>query len=210
MRRNVQFLALCVLFFAGSVHADSPTIGASGERVSEMQQLLSATGYYSYEITGYFGEITQSALQRFQCDKMNICSGSPQSTGWGSFGPRTYAVLAGFSGPPRPSGGVTGGTPPNTTMLIATLLEQVRALQAQLAVLLGQSGQYFWQIGDWGACSYGMQTRAVSCAGNAGSVFADNLCSMPKPLTQQSCIAPGDNTSLCQIGLSRVGECTLY
>jgi chitodextrinase len=43
--------------------------------------------------TGYFGALTQKAVQKFQCDQGVVCSGNPQSTGWGLVGSRTRKAL---------------------------------------------------------------------------------------------------------------------
>jgi chitodextrinase len=43
--------------------------------------------------TGFYGSLTQKAVQTFQCDEGIVCSGSPATTGWGSVGPRTRKIL---------------------------------------------------------------------------------------------------------------------
>lgn len=41
-------------------------VGSSGDKVTELQQRLTELGFYSGDITGYFGEQTQAAYMRFQ------------------------------------------------------------------------------------------------------------------------------------------------
>ena len=65
-------------------------LGTKGEDVAELQNYLRKLGFYTYpEITGYYGPATQQAVQRFQCSKMGICSGTPWTTGYGVVGPAT-------------------------------------------------------------------------------------------------------------------------
>lgn len=70
------------------------TIGSSGSDVVFLQKYLAQTGDYTYgEITGYFGSVTQAAVQRFQCRLNIICSGSAGTTGYGVAGPTTRQVV---------------------------------------------------------------------------------------------------------------------
>jgi chitodextrinase len=66
------------------------TIGMSGADVSTIQSFLINQGYLTVQnATGYFGLLTQSAVQAFQCAEQIVCSGSPDSTGYGAVGKRT-------------------------------------------------------------------------------------------------------------------------
>ena len=69
--------------------------GAVGTEVADLQGFLAGLqGIYSEAlITGFFGPLTEKALQRFQ-EKYNIVSfGSPASNGFGLLGPRTRAMI---------------------------------------------------------------------------------------------------------------------
>lgn len=47
---------------------------------------------------------------------------------------------------------------------------------------------YSWDIGDWGSCSNGLQTRNVNCVSSSGAFVSDSYCSaVAKPQTQRSC-----------------------
>lgn len=76
------------------------SFGARGQDVIELQNTLIAQGDLATgNNTGYFGRLTQVAVQKFQCRTNIICSGSPSTTGYGTVGPRTRAkILEGFSG----------------------------------------------------------------------------------------------------------------
>ncbi len=64
-------------------------------QVKALQQFLAQdkTLYPEGTITGYFGDLTLKALQKFQCKYNIVCSGTPSSTGYGATGPKTRAKL---------------------------------------------------------------------------------------------------------------------
>ncbi len=70
----------------------------------QVEYLQQALNYLNYPIsqsgpgsagneTTYFGNLTRVALQKFQCDKLSICSGSPSTNGYGNLGPITRAEI---------------------------------------------------------------------------------------------------------------------
>jgi hypothetical protein len=68
--------------------------GSTGSEVTLLQQKLVSLGYLTNaEVTGYFGPITEAAVQKFQCDKGIVCSGTPETTGYGAVGPATRTAL---------------------------------------------------------------------------------------------------------------------
>ena len=70
-------------------------LGASGTDVLLLQQLLIAGGFLPQgDATGYFGLLTQAAVQSFQAHSGIVSSGSPQTTGYGAVGPHTRAAIA--------------------------------------------------------------------------------------------------------------------
>lgn len=70
-------------------------LGSAGSDVQTLQTILKQKGYFPQEqsVTNYFGPITQGALRKFQCDKLQVCSGTPTTTGYGATGPRTRKQL---------------------------------------------------------------------------------------------------------------------
>lgn len=71
------------------------SVGSSGGDVRALQEFLKKEGDYTYgEVTGYFGPVTQEAVQRFQARTGVVSSGSPQTTGYGLVGPSTRRALA--------------------------------------------------------------------------------------------------------------------
>jgi peptidoglycan hydrolase-like protein with peptidoglycan-binding domain len=78
------------------------SMGMSNEQVTTLQQILKTGGYFTAEVTGYFGTKTYAAVVAYQ-----QANGIP---GTGYVGPKTRAALAGNSGtvdPPPSSSGVT-------------------------------------------------------------------------------------------------------
>jgi peptidoglycan hydrolase-like protein with peptidoglycan-binding domain len=70
-------------------------MGASGNDVSSLQQFLAqdASVYPDKLVTGYFGALTQAAVQRWQAKYGIVSSGTPDSNGFGVVGPRTKAAI---------------------------------------------------------------------------------------------------------------------
>ncbi len=63
--------------------------GSTGSDVQALQEYLQETADYTGEITGYFGPLTESAVQRWQERNGVVSEGSPETTGFGIVGPRT-------------------------------------------------------------------------------------------------------------------------
>ena len=74
-----------------SVISGNLQVGSSGEDVTRLQQFLSQDKavYPQGLVTGYFGEDTQAAVQRWQTDRGIVATGTPDSTGYGVVGPHT-------------------------------------------------------------------------------------------------------------------------
>lgn len=70
-------------------------LGSRGQEVAQLQKFLARDPqlYPERLVTGYFGLLTEKALERFQCKYGIVCSGSSQTTGYGAVGPRTRAKL---------------------------------------------------------------------------------------------------------------------
>jgi peptidoglycan hydrolase-like protein with peptidoglycan-binding domain len=61
--------------------------------------------YPEGKITGYYGALTQAAVQRFQAKNSIVSSGSPSTTGYGRVGSQTAAAIQAACG----SGGIATG-----------------------------------------------------------------------------------------------------
>ena len=70
-------------------------VGSKGASVSCLQEFLIAEGYLAAgNVTGYFGPLTQRALQAFQAHEGIVSNGDPRSTGYGLAGIRTRTRIA--------------------------------------------------------------------------------------------------------------------
>ena len=70
--------------------------GATGDDVSRLQQFLARDPsiYPEANISGYFGSLTEAAVQRWQVKFNIVSSGTAATTGYGVVGPRTAAAIA--------------------------------------------------------------------------------------------------------------------
>jgi hypothetical protein len=68
--------------------------GVNHPQVATLQSFLMKQGYLPQDTpTTFFGQLTDGALKRFQCEKLSVCSGTPDTTGYGATGPRTRALV---------------------------------------------------------------------------------------------------------------------
>ncbi len=73
--------------------------GMDNNNVRNLQKTLSSNKniYPQGLITGYFGPLTEKAVERFQTEYKIVSSGTPSTTGYGLVGPRTRAMLRSIS-----------------------------------------------------------------------------------------------------------------
>jgi len=69
------------------LYADQ-TDSTTGGEVSKLQRFLGVNP------TGFFGPLTQEAVQRWQASRGIVSSGSPDTTGYGYVGPRTRSAMS--------------------------------------------------------------------------------------------------------------------
>lgn len=68
--------------------------GLRNANVTALQTFLIQGNYLGAGYaTGFYGSLTQKAVQSFQCAQNIVCSGSPATTGYGSVGPRTRSAI---------------------------------------------------------------------------------------------------------------------
>lgn len=79
---------ICSLPFVRSL-----TQGERGDTVVALQDFLKKEGYFNEESTGFFGSLTEGALQKWQSTRGVVSYGSPGVTGWGVMGPRTWQAI---------------------------------------------------------------------------------------------------------------------
>ncbi|PIR86259.1 hypothetical protein COU13_01975 [Candidatus Kaiserbacteria bacterium CG10_big_fil_rev_8_21_14_0_10_43_70] len=76
------------------------SIGSEGADVTALQKYLASDPsiYPEAIISGYFGTLTQAAVGRWQASRGIVSSGTPDTTGYGSVGPRTREALRNCGG----------------------------------------------------------------------------------------------------------------
>ena len=92
--------------------------GSSGDDVTRLQQFLARdpSVYPEAQVTGYYGSLTQMAVQRWQTKYNIVSSGTPSSTGFGVVGPRTAAAISLQCSTMSGGGTVSGGTGTGTAV----------------------------------------------------------------------------------------------
>ncbi len=68
-------------------------LGEHGEEVRLLQQAFADNGLLSVPPTGFYGPLTEKAVEAFQSAHSIISFGSPFTTGYGSVGPKTLAEI---------------------------------------------------------------------------------------------------------------------
>jgi spore germination protein len=126
--------------FATAATPRTLIVGTTGSDVVALQTALISKGYLAPGYaTGMFGPLTLAAVQKFQCDRKVVCSGSS----YGIYGPLTRAALLGATGgntAPAPSANID----PSTGGIISPLSS---------GQLNGQSAGPAWtgglEVGGW-------------------------------------------------------------
>lgn len=68
--------------------------GVNGTDVTNLQVFLAAEGFFDVaNATGFFGKLTEAAVQAWQKAKAIVTEGDPATTGFGAVGPKTRAAL---------------------------------------------------------------------------------------------------------------------
>lgn len=102
MLTTALFVTLFGIQNAHALITASMDVGSTGSNVTELQTYLAtnASIYPSGLVTGYFGPLTQAAVQRFQTAQGIVSSGTPGTTGYGRVGPQTMMRLNSLMGSP--------------------------------------------------------------------------------------------------------------
>lgn len=117
-------------------------LGDRGSEVTELQTYLAtnASIYPEGLITGYFGQLTKAAVERFQTTQGIISQGTPATTGYGRVGPQTMARINSLLG----SGG--GQTSWDTSPILSNPTVQYSNTSATFAWTTNEptQGQVYW------------------------------------------------------------------
>ncbi|QQG38200.1 MAG: cupredoxin domain-containing protein [Candidatus Kaiserbacteria bacterium] len=99
--------------------------GSSGDDVTRLQQFLARDSaiYPEAQITGYYGALTEAAVQRWQVKFNIVSSGTPDTTGYGVVGPRTAAAIALVCSTMSTSGGGVSTVPGSTAASVGGFIQ---------------------------------------------------------------------------------------
>lgn len=123
--------------------------GLQGTQVSALQSLLADGGYLNPAYaTGFFGNLTLGAVEKFQCDKNIVCTGV---AGYGIVGPKTRTALNALSSQTTVGSATTpsastsasagAGTSVSTSVSVsantstAAIMAEINTLESELASL---------------------------------------------------------------------------
>jgi peptidoglycan hydrolase-like protein with peptidoglycan-binding domain len=108
--------------------------GMTSDDVKRLQELLATNPeiYPEGIVSGWFGQLTKKAVQKFQCKYNIVCKGNEKTTGYGLVGPKTRAKIQEVFGQPSAP---TLTTAEQIQAKIQELLEKVKILQEQLKTL---------------------------------------------------------------------------
>lgn len=102
--------------------------GSTGHDVLRLQEFLKTMSdmYPEGLVTGYFGVLTEKAVERFQTKHGIVSSGAPDTSGYGIVGPRTRGVLNNSiaGGPPQPKKPASTQEPLSATPLAPTIVPE--------------------------------------------------------------------------------------
>ncbi|MEK7601675.1 MAG: peptidoglycan-binding protein [Patescibacteria group bacterium] len=135
--------------------------GANGDDVVELQKFLSSQGLLSSDsATGFFGRMTEAAVQKLQAQNGIVSSGDHATTGWGAIGPNTRAWIARWCNGNNPnfSASPRSGSAPLTVTFRTTTTPATN------------DGTYTVEFGDGttGAITYDSNAPAGVCAEGFG------------------------------------------
>ncbi len=157
--------------------------GSSGDDVRQLQLLLIQQGLLnSSSATGYFGVLTEAALQKWQARYNVVSSGTPATTGYGVFGAKTRAAAT----------AVVAATSPQSVTIIPTT-------SPVAGIPVGGGG-----AGGAGSTTISPGTSAGSVGGGGGG---NTNPTVQNPTPNLNPAPPG--TPLCTIDGSSIDGCMI-
>ncbi|MCI5051453.1 MAG: hypothetical protein MRY57_04035 [Candidatus Pacebacteria bacterium] len=154
---------LCASGTASTV-ADNTTTGRGG------------TADYTWTCAGSNGGTTASCSANYQASSTNgQCANFPGS----------YS-----SQPANASNGCLAGSYQDETDTLTTWDWSCQGINGGLvAICDADRVSYSWDVGPWGTCSNGSQSRIVVCRDNNNNVVSNSLCGSPTPETSRNCLS---------------------
>jgi peptidoglycan hydrolase-like protein with peptidoglycan-binding domain len=156
--------------------------GSTGLEVVGLQALLIGLGYLaSGNTTGYYGPLTEAAVQRLQTAQGVVSSGTPSTTGYGVVGPRTRAAITQICYPTAVTQTVVPAPAPAPVAQYATITG-FSASPSQITA--GAQAVLNWNVQNAGGCVLSQQIP-----GQPTYVINTNA-----PLASAAVVAPASST----------------
>jgi len=127
--------------------------GDSGVEVSKLQTFLAQdkSVYPEGEVSGYYGALTEAAVQRWQASHGVVSSGTAATTGYGAVGPKTRAAMQGACSGSGTSSAALGVVSNGTLARPLVATPEVGALPLQVTVTFSLNGSSCTSYAlDWG------------------------------------------------------------
>lgn len=145
-----------------NLYADQTDATTNGD-VSKLQQFLAQDSsiYPSGLVTGYFGPMTETAVQRWQATHSVVSSGSADTTGYGYVGPKTRAAMRCISSTNASvtfSASPTYGAAPLSVSFLASNIEK--------------TAMYSIDFGDGSSGQMSFNAVCLECNNGAGSGYS--------------------------------------
>ncbi len=158
--------------------------GARGGDVLAMQRYLIALGLLASDAaTGFFGPITEAAVQQFQCKNMRICSGAPTTTGYGNVGPGTRAIFAACGvAATSVTASVSIATPPIVSALPPNITSSVTVVPPMAVREEPKPAALFLIAGQSNAQGYGDAAQSVTAPAQAFAFNGGTLVPATDPV----------------------------
>jgi plastocyanin len=193
--------------------------GSSGDDVSRLQAYLARdpSVYPEGLVTGYYGSLTEAAVERWQVKYNIVSTGTPGTTGFGQVGPRTAAAIALLcaqqsSGSTGTGTGTAGGAPIVSGYIQVTPIAGNAPLAVTVTATINVAGScagalYSLNFGDGtapqqlqatqGNCSQAAQTIAhvYQYGGTYQITLSSGSHSTSATVTVSGATAPGTTTT---------------
>ncbi len=177
--------------------------GMNNEEVRKLQLFLAQdrTIYPEGITSGYFGGLTERAVQKWQTRHGVISYGTPNTTGYGAVGPKTRTAIAAACG----SGNIAQGTDNIVSFTFTTDTGQA-PFNASVSISMLESACMSYQInwGDGSEPTTHISPQSTSCGGGIGTVTATHTYSLAGDYTATLFAGKGNIDNLPKITTARV------
>ncbi len=177
--------------------------GDENEEVRKLQLFLAQdpTIYPEGIVSGYFGSLTERAVQRWQTRYGVISYGTAESTGYGVVGPKTRAAISDAC---NAGNGVEGAD--NVISFSFTTPTGQAPFNASVNIAMLESACMSYQI-DWGDGSIPttyVSPQSTSCGGGVGTVTATHTYALAGTYTATLFAGKGNIDNLPQVTTAKV------